>query len=686
MTTNSLAKNTGFRNNDLYLVIGVLLILAVMIIPLPTPVLDLLLALNITFALLILVLSLYVTDPLNISIFPSFLLIMTLFRLSLNIASTRLILGEAYAGRIITAFGSFVIKGNYIVGFVIFIILIIIQFVVITKGAGRISEVAARFTLDAMPGKQMSIDADLNAGLIDEQQALRRREKISDEAEFYGAMDGASKFVRGDAIAGLIITVINILGGFAIGVLQLKMDFSQALITYTILTIGDGLISQIPALLISTASGLIVSRTTSGANMGQELSKQLLSNPKPLYIVSAVMLFFGLTPGLPKIPFFVLSGLIGFIGYSSSQLNLSAESEEEMEDDMAEPEKEENIEDFLQVDPMEIEIGYGLIPLVDTDEGGDLLPKITTLRRQCAIELGLVVPSIRIRDNLQLQLNEYVIKIRGNEIAANQIMTGHLMALDPGMATREIEGVPTTEPAFGLPALWITENRKSDAEMAGYTIIEPSAVISTHLKEVIKQNAHSLLTRQDVQNLIDNVKKVNSTVVEELATNQLSVGSIQKVLQNLLKEGVPIRDLGVILEVLSDYVAVTKDLDILTEYVRRALALSIYQQFAADENPFTAITLDPKLEELILESFTQSKAQGSELALNPEIMRKVYSELSTQVEARISAGETPITLVSPMVRPYFRKLVESAFPNVVVLSYAEIPQNVDIQSIGVIGQ
>lgn len=682
-------SNKKFKNSDIYLVIAVLTILAVMVIPLPSFILDLLLAMNITFALIILVLSMYLTDPLNISIFPSFLLVMTLFRLSLNIASTRLILGEAYAGKIITAFGSFVIKGNYVVGIVIFIILIIIQFVVITKGAGRISEVAARFTLDAMPGKQMSIDADLNSGIIDEKEAIKRREKISDEAEFYGAMDGASKFVRGDAVAGLIITAINILGGFAIGVLQLKMDLTQALETYTILTIGDGLVSQVPALLISTASGFIVSRSTSGKNMGEDFTQQLLTNYKVLFVVSGVMLAFGLTPGMPKIPFLTLSGLLGYFAYNSRQ-SKGMETAEAMEEEAAEEaaeaaQSEEKIESFLQVDPMEIEIGYGLIPLVDKESGGDLLHKITTLRRQCAMELGLVVPPIRIRDNLQLSLNQYVIKIRGNEIASNEVMVGSYMALNPGMATQPLEGIETVEPAFGLPAYWIAEGKKEEAELAGYTIVEPTAVLSTHLKELIKQNAHTLLTRQDVQNLIDNLKSENKTVVEELIGNQMSIGSVQKVLQNLLREGVPIRDMVTILEVLADYVTMTKDLDILTEYVRKALAMTIYKQYATDPEKFIAMTLEPKIEDMVVESFAQSKAQGSEMALSPEIMRKIYESLAKHVNERLESGEVPIILTSPMARPYFRKLIESTFPNVVILSYAEIPPNVEIQSSAIIG-
>ncbi|MBN2008088.1 flagellar biosynthesis protein FlhA [candidate division KSB1 bacterium] len=677
----------SYKNSDIYLVIGVLAILTVMIIPLPTIILDLLLATNIAFSLLILVLSMYIHNPLNVSVFPSFLLIMTMFRLSLNIASTRLILGESYAGQIILAFGSFVIKGNYVVGLVIFIILIIIQFVVITKGAGRISEVAARFTLDAMPGKQMSIDADLNAGLIDEKQALARRQEISDEAEFYGAMDGASKFVRGDAIAGLIITTINILGGFAIGVFQMGMPFVQALQNYTTLTIGDGLVSQIPALLISIASGLIVSRAASGTNMGHELSQQLMTNPKVMFIVASVLFIFGLTPGLPKVPFFVLSAAMIVMGMNSRRVKQEEieRKQEIAEIEQASQQEEDKIENYLQVDPMEIEIGYGLIPLVDAEEGGDLLAKITTLRKQCAIEFGIIVPPIRIRDNLQLNLNQYVVKIRGNEIARNEIMTNSYMALNPGTVTREIDGVVTTEPAFGLPALWIGEERKEEAELAGYTVVEPTAIVTTHLKEIIRQNAHLILTRQDVQSLIDNIKGEHKTVVDELIPGQMSVGSVQRVLENLLKEGVPIRDLPIILETLSDYISVTKDFDVLTEYVRKALAQTIFQPYKTPDRVLRAITLDSRLEEALAESFTQARAQGTEMALSPEVIRKVYTQLSQKVDELLQQGETAIVACSPMVRPYFRKLIESVLPNVVVLSFAEIPPDIEIQSIAMIG-
>ncbi len=500
-------------------------------------------------------------------------------------------------------------------------------------------------------------------------------------------MDGASKFVRGDAIAGLIITTINILGGFAIGVFQMNMPLVQALQNYTVLTIGDGLVSQIPALIISISSGLIVSRAASGNNMGQEMSQQLMTNPKVLFIVSGVLLFFGLTPGLPKIPFFVLSGLMSVVGMNSRRLitERAAEVQEAAEMEEAQQAAEEKIEDYLQVDPMEIEIGYGLIPLVDAEEGGDLLVKISTLRKQCAVEFGIIVPPIRIRDNLQLNLNQYVVKIRGNEVASNELIVGSYMALNPGTATREIDGIVTTEPAFGLPALWINEDKKEEAELAGYTVVEPTAVITTHLKEIIRQHAHMILTRQDVQNLIDNIKAEHKTVVDELIPNQMTVGSVQRVLENLLKEGVPIRDLPTILETLSDYVTVTKDIDVLTEYVRKALAPTIFQPYKTPDRKLQAITLDARLEETLAESYTQAKAQGTEMALSPDVVRQVYAQLAEKVDELVQQGETPIVACSPMVRPYFRKLIETVLPNVVVLSYAEIPPDVEIQSIAMIG-
>jgi flagellar biosynthesis protein FlhA len=670
------------RHSDVFLAVGVIGILSVLIIPLPTGILDVLLVINITLALVVLLVSMYLTEPLEFSVFPGLLLVMTLYRLSLNVASTRLILGEAFAGNVISAFGNFVVKGNYIVGFVIFLILVIIQFVVITKGAGRIAEVAARFTLDAMPGKQMAIDADLNAGLIDEQEARSRRNKISREADFYGAMDGASKFVRGDAIAGLIITVINILGGFAIGLVQKNMNFTEALHTYSLLTIGDGLVSQIPALILSTGAGIVVTRASSESNLGQDLSKQMLNQPRAIYIVSGALFMFGLTPGLPTIPFFLLAGIAAFIARSAIHVK-KIESMEQMAEEQAEMgQEEENITRYLHVDPLEIEIGYGLIPLVDEEQAGDLLHRITAIRKQCAIELGIVIPPIRIRDNISLNPQEYIIKIRGGDVARGEIYLNRMMALAAGDTEIQLEGINTTDPAFGLPAVWLPESQKEAAEKNGYTIVEPGAVLATHLKEVIKQNAFEILSRQDVNELIENVKKEHSTIVEELIPNLLTVGQIQKVLQNLLRERVPIRDMVTILEALADAASLTKDPDIITEYVRSALLKIISKPFIDQDNVVNSLILDPGLESYLTNNLEQN--QKAALNLPPEILKKIYHVVKDEIDKLNQRGFTPVLLCSPVIRPYFRKLLEMAFPQLAVLSYNEIPGDVNIQSVGVI--
>jgi flagellar biosynthesis protein FlhA len=678
---NLFQKLTG--QSDIVIAVGVIAILTVMIIPLPPVVLDLLLVLDISLALVVLLVAMYLTEPLEFSVFPGLLLVMTLFRLSLNVASTRLILSEAYAGNVIKAFGEFVVKGNYVVGFVIFLILVIIQFVVITRGAGRIAEVAARFTLDAMPGKQMSIDADLNAGLIDEAEARERRRKIAREADFYGAMDGASKFVRGDAIAGLIITTVNIIGGFIIGVLGKGMSFSEALQTYTLLTVGDGLVSQIPALILSTAAGIVVTRASSESNLGRDLTTQMLSQPRALYVVVGALVMFGLTPGLPAVPFFVLAAILTVLARGAKQAKEMQEQQEVQEAQVEEEEaEEENIERYLHVDPLEIEIGYGLIPLVDEQQGGDLLHRITMIRKQCAIELGIIVPPIRIRDNMRLNPEEYVIKIRGAEVARGEIFMNRFLALAPGTMETPIEGVQTKDPAFGLPAVWITAAQKAVAEKNGYTVVEPGAVLATHLKETLKQHAHELLSRQDVHELIETVKKENKTVVEELIPNLLTVGQVQKVLQNLLRERVPIRDMVTILETLADYAPLTKDTDTLTEYVRNALAKTIYKMYVSDNNVVYAAILDPKLENYLSENLQQNKGVG--LNLPPDMLKALYRAVQEQVDRMNSRGLTPLILCSPVIRLHLRRLLEIAFPQIGVLSYNEIPSNVDIQSIGVI--
>ncbi|NIR50512.1 flagellar biosynthesis protein FlhA, partial [candidate division KSB1 bacterium] len=569
--------------------------------------LDVLLALNISAGLVLLLVSLYLVNPLEISVFPSLLLILTLFRLGLNIASTRLILGEAYAGKIISAFGSFVVKGNYVVGFIIFLILIIIQFLVIVKGAGRISEVAARFTLDAMPGKQMSIDADLNAGLLTETEARERRLQISREADFYGAMDGASKFVKGDAIAGLIITSVNIVAGLIIGVLQMGMPISEALTTYALLTIGDGLVSQIPALLVSTSAGIVVTRAASEDNLSTDLQEQIFAKPKALFIASGALLMFSLTPGLPTIPFLILASVIAAVAFSLTQQKEAEEELEAASEEAELPAPADNIEHYLQVDPLELEIGYNLIPLVDAEQEGDLFERITSMRKQLAVELGIIVPPIRVRDNLQLNPDEYVVKIRGNEITSNEVMMGRLLAMNPGHVEDSVSGVEVVEPAFGLPAIWIDPEQRHEAELAGYTVVETSAVLATHLMELIRKNADKLLGRQEVKQLLDNLKKDYPAVVEELIPDQMGLGAIQKVLQNLLREHIPIRDLVTILETLADYAGMTKNVEVLTEYVRFAMSDTIAKLFQDENEIIHAITLDPKIEQLITNTLQKQK-------------------------------------------------------------------------------
>ncbi len=685
-TTNPLLTKLA-RHSDVYLAFGVLTILFVMIVPLPTPLLDVLLAFNISFSLIVLLVSMYTTQPLQFSIFPGLLLVATLFRLSLNVASTRLILGQGYAGKVISAFGTFVVKGNYVVGIIIFLILVVIQFVVITKGAGRVAEVAARFTLDAMPGKQMAIDADLNAGLIDEQEARRRREEIAREADFYGAMDGASKFVRGDAVAGLIITAVNILGGFVVGVAQRGLTLTEALHTYTILTVGDGLVSQVPALIVSTAAGIVVTRAASESHMGEDFVRQIFSQPRPLAIAAAVLLVFAVTPGLPTVPFFLLAVLVGLAAMGThrgvkQQQMAEAEAREKARAAKKRP-AEEGVERYLHVDPMELEIGYRLIPIVDPEHGGDLLHRITMIRKQCAMELGIIVPPIRIRDNIQLPPNKYVIRIRGAQVAEGELRVGYCLALNPGGVSEKIEGIETVDPAFGLPAIWVPEIKKEQAEKAGYTVVEAPAVLATHLKEVIRQNAHRLLTRQEVSRLIENVKKENQAVVDELIPNLLTLGQVQKVLQNLLRERVSIRNLVTILEALADFAPTTKDVDILTEYVRNALANEIYQPYVAEDGKLYAITLDPAVERLITDTVRHSERVNAPDLPQP-VLRQLYDNLQKLMDKMSRDGKVPLVLCSPVVRPYFRKLVEPVFPSLAVLSYTELPPNLEVRTVAIL--
>ncbi len=686
MATRVIDRLTG--NSDILLAIGVIMILVVMIFPMPTMIMDMLLAMNLAIALLILMVSMYLLKPLQFSVFPGLLLIITLFRLSLNVASTRLILGNAYAGKIIMAFGEFVVQGNYVVGFIIFLILVIINFVVITKGAGRVAEVAARFTLDSMPGKQMAIDADLNAGLIDEGSARKRREEVTREADFYGSMDGASKFVRGDAVAGLIITILNIVGGLIIGVAQHGMPIGDALQKYTMLTVGDGLISQIPALIISTAAGLVVTRTTSESSLGKDLTSQILHNPRAIYVATGVLLVLGITPGLPFFPFFVLSTITGAVGFFARKGGPSAEADVEEGEMTAEEEAPaENLEDYLRVDPLELEIGYGLISIVDTEQGGDLLQRITQLRKQCAVEVGILIPPIRIRDNIQLKPNEYIIKIKGFDIAHGELLMGRYMALNPGMAEGELEGLSVIEPAFGLPAVWISENERDKAEASGYTVVESVAVLTTHLLEVLKTNSWQLLGRQEVQNLLDNMKKDQPALVDGLVPNLLQLGSLEKVLQNLLKERVSIRNLVTILESLSENSTVIKDPDVLTEYVRMTLGETIVQPYISENNTIRGITLSPQIEQLIKEAVQQIQQSGEQMGLGqitlpPAVLEKMYQALTAEIETMVASGYQPVVVSSPGIRFYFKKLVESVFPNLVVLSYGEIPAKIQIETMG----
>lgn len=673
------------RHKDAIIILGVVGIVVMMIVPLPPILLDVFLALNISIALLILLISMYLVNVLEFSVFPGLLLVITLFRLSLNIATTRLILSTGEAGHVVQAFGEFVTAGNLVVGFIMFIILVVIQFIVITKGSGRIAEVAARFTLDAMPGKQMAVDADLNAGIISESEAKQRRKDISREADFYGAMDGASKFVRGDAVAGIIITGINILGGFVLGIAMLDMDLMQALTTYTKLTIGDGLVTQIPALMISTASGIIVTRAASTGNLGSEIINQFSRSSKALGFASLVMVLLGVVPGMPTLPFIGIGALLGITAYRMSGGSLLGKKKDDGQDPAnAEPEqaptREEKIEDFLLVEQMELEIGYGLIPLVDSSQGGDLLERITMLRRQMATELGIIVPPIRIRDNIQFGPNEYMVKVKGIEVGKGELMMGSYLAMNPGKVSQRVVGIKTTEPAFGLPAYWITESQKENAELAGYTVVELPAVMVTHLTEIIRRHAFEILTRQDVKTLVDNIKKFSPAVVEEVTPSLLSVGDIQQVLANLLSERISVRDLGTILETLANTAKISKDHSYLTEQCRLALSRQICKAFRNQENTIPVITLDPQLEQM-LEASIQNTNRGPRLVLRPDLVGRILDAAQRCLEFAIAANEQPVLICSPNIRFPLKKLVESSVPSLSVLAYSEIVNGINITSL-----
>lgn len=676
--------------SEMMAVIGVVTVLIVMIIPVPAMLLDFFLALNITLSITILLISMYTQKPLDFSVFPSLLLMTTLFRLSLNVASTRLILlnghdGAQAAGKVIKSFGGFVVGGNYVVGMIVFVILVIINFVVITKGATRIAEVAARFTLDAMPGKQMSIDADLNAGLIDEKEAKRRRSSIAREAEFYGAMDGAAKFVRGDAIAGIIITFINIMGGLVIGVLQKSMSIMDAAQNYTLLTIGDGLVSQIPALTISTAAGIIVSRATSEENMGKELGKQFFDYPKAIYLSAFIIFFFGLIPGLPHLPFVMLSLFIGGSLYLLRRRATMALSARELKEAEIQKQKEEvgpePVEQLLAIDPLELEVGYALIPLVDKSQGGEFLDRVRSIRRQFAVDMGLIIPPIRIRDNLQLRPSEYRILLKGIKIAGAELLIDHLMAMDPGNVTRQIEGMATSEPAFNLPAIWIPRKNKEEARLAGYTVVDNVTIMATHLTEVIRRYSSELLGRQDVQNLLDNLAKTSPKAVEELVPSLLPLGIVQKVLQNLLREQISIRDMLTIVETLADYAPVTKDPDLLTEYVRHRLSRSIVTPYLSEDGVLGVITLGQDVEDTLLRCI-QKTEHGSYLSIDPRTADAIVGSIKEQAEKSMAQNLHPIIITSPAIRRHLKKMTEYFIPSLVVLSQNELMTDIRFQSIG----
>ncbi len=668
--------------NNFFIPIVIIIAIMNIILSIPSGLLDFLLAVNIILAALIMLNTIYLKSALDLSVFPTLIVVTTIYRLSLNITATRLILSEGEAGEVIRGFGYFVGKGNLVVGFVIFFIIMIVNFLVITKGSERVAEVAARFTLDAMPGKQMAIDADLNTGLISETEAKERRRKIQREADFYGSMDGASKFVKNDAIAGIIITFLNIAGGLIIGVVMRGEDISFALSNYTILTIGDGLVSQIPALMLSVATSFIVTRAGAESDLNKDVIKQLFYNPRVLIIAAALSL--AMAPFLTPVPFIILAVILAFMAYKIKQLQKEAVADEEVqiqESEVEEIRKPENVVTLLQVDPIELEFGYGIIPLADANQGGDLLDRVVLIRRQLALELGMIVPVIRLRDNIQIGPNEYIIKIKGSEVAKGELLFDYFMAMNSGGVEEELDGIKTIEPAFGLPALWIQESQRDRAEMLGYTVVDPPSIIATHLTEVIKKHSYELLGRQEVQTLVDNIRQTYPAIVDELVPKLMSVGEIQKVLANLLKENVSIRDMVTIMETLADYSPMTHDVDMLTEYVRQALGRSISQKFFNGNS--NVITIDPKVEQMIMDSIQKTEF-GSYLALDPSVSNTIINNVSKNVQRLIQLGSQPIVLASPIVRLYFKRLTENVIPGLVVLSYNEIDPGVEIQSVGTV--
>ena len=679
----------NFKNilsGDIFIAIYILAAFVMLIVPLPTWLLDVLLAFDMSLSFTIMFACMLSKEVLDMAYFPTILLFTTIFRIALNVSSTRLILSKGYAGNVVQTFGEFVGGGDLVIGTIVFLILILVQFLVINKGSERVAEVTARFTLDAMPGKQMAIDADLNTGAIDDAEAKRRRDKIQEESSFFGNMDGAVKYVKGDATAGLIITAINIIGGIIMGMLRMDLSMNEALNKFAILTIGDGLVSQIPSLLISLSTGILVTKGSREADFGNALISELFGIPKVLYIVGGVMILMGIITPLETILFvmlgaaFIIAATMMRREIKTAQIEESADTEEREAEEIRQP---ENVNSLLSVDPIELEFGYGIIPLADVNQGGDLLDRVVMIRRQIALELGTVVPIIRLRDNIQLNPNQYIIKIKGIQVSEGEILFDHYMAMNPGFVQEEITGIPTFEPSFHLPAIWITEGQRERAESLGYTVVDPPSIIATHLTEVIRHHISELLTRQDVQNLINNLKESNPSVVEELVPKLLGLGEVQKVLQNLLREGVSIRDLLTIFETLADYAPTTRDTDILTEYARQSLKRAISSKYFPPNETTSVVTLDPKIEQEIMNSVKQTE-QGAYLNLNPERTKAIMDSVGAEVAKLENLGKNPIIITSPIVRIYFKKLTEDYYRDLIVVSYNEVESNVELQSVGMV--
>ena len=674
------------KKSDLGIGLYLLAAIVFMIISVPSSLLDVLLALNIFTALVVLFNSFFSKEPLDMSSFPTILLLTTIFRISLNISSTKLILKTGNPGKVVETFGQFVGGGDLVIGVIVFIILILVQFMVINKGSERVAEVTARFTLDAMPSKQMAIDADLNTGAINDAQAKERREKLAAESQFFGSMDGAVKYVKGDAAAGLIITFVNIIGGLITGMINQGMSAGDAVDKYIILTIGDGLVSSIPSLMISLSTGILVTKAGKEADLGGVLFTQLFNLPKVLYYAGGTLIFLGVVTPLPWfvfIPFGLLAVILGRRQDQRSQISAIEEEVDVSEAEAEEIRRPENVVSLLQVDPIELEFGYGIIPLADVNQGGDLIDRVVMIRRQIALELGAVVPIIRLRDNIQLNPNQYIIKIKGIQVSEGEILFDHYMAMNPGFVEEEISGIPTFEPSFHLPAIWITESQRERAETLGYTVVDPPSIIATHLTEVVRVHIDELLTRQDVQNLINNIKDSNQTLIDELVPKLLSVGEIQKVLQNLLREGISIRDLLTIFETLADHATVTRDTDVLTEYARQSLKRAISNKFFSPNESTTVITLDPKIEQDIMAAVKQTE-QGAYLTLDPEESKHIIKSTEEEVDKLEKMGKSPIIITSPIVRMYYKRLIQDYFKDLVVVSYNEIESNIELQSVGMV--